>query len=44
MEGLSGVQTERRTVMIDATHLKARHTASRLPLRHSPRRYRAFWL
>ena len=27
MEGLSGAQTERRTVMIDATYLKAHRTA-----------------
>jgi len=30
MEGLSGAQTERRTVMIDATYLKAHRTASSL--------------
>jgi hypothetical protein len=30
MEGLSGAQTERRTVTIDATDLKAHHTASSL--------------
>ncbi|RJT23430.1 IS5 family transposase, partial [Chakrabartia godavariana] len=30
MEGLSGTQTERRTVMIDATYLKAHRTASSL--------------
>ena len=30
MEGLSGAQTERRTVMIDATSLKAHRTASSL--------------
>ena len=30
MEGLSGAQTERRTVMIDATYLKAHRTESSL--------------
>jgi hypothetical protein len=30
MEGLSGAQTERRTVMIDATFHKAHRTASSL--------------
>ncbi len=30
MEGLSSVQTERRTIMIDATYLKAHRTASSL--------------
>jgi transposase len=30
MEGLSGAQAERRTVMIDATYLKAHRTASSL--------------
>jgi len=30
MEGLSGAQAERRTVMIDASHLKAYRTASSL--------------
>jgi transposase len=30
MEGLSGIQAERRTVMIDATYLKAHRTASSL--------------
>ena len=30
MEGLSGAQSERRTVMIDATYLKAHRTASSL--------------
>jgi len=30
MEGLSGAQAERRTVMIDATYLKAYRTASSL--------------
>jgi hypothetical protein len=30
MEGLSGMQTERRTVMIDATYLKAHRTTSSL--------------
>ena len=30
MQGLSGGKAERRTVMIDATYLKARRTASSL--------------
>ncbi len=30
MEGLSGAQTERRTIMIDATYLKDRRMASSL--------------
>ena len=33
MEGLSGAQTERRTVMIDATYLKAHRTASSLAVK-----------
>ena len=37
MEGLSGTQTERRTVMIDATYLKAHRTASRLAVKRAAR-------
>ena len=37
MEGLSGAQTERRTVMIDATYLKAHRTASRLAVKRAAR-------
>jgi transposase len=33
MEGLSGAQTERRTVMIEATYLKAHRTASSLAVK-----------
>ncbi|MDQ1193855.1 transposase [Brevundimonas vesicularis] len=33
MEGLSGAQAERRTVMIDATYLKAHRTASSLAVK-----------
>ena len=33
MEGLSGAQAKRRTVMIDATYLKARRTASSLAVK-----------
>jgi len=33
MEGLSGAQTERRTVMIDATYLKTHRTASSLTVK-----------
>ena len=36
MEGLSGAQTERRTVMIDATYLKAHRTASSLRVKKGP--------
>ena len=36
MEGLSGAQTERRTVMIDATYLKAHRTASSLRVKRGP--------
>jgi len=37
MEGLSGAQTERRTVMIDATYLKAHRTASSLRVKRGRR-------
>lgn len=37
MEGLSGAQTERRTVMIDATYLKAHRTASSLRVKKGSR-------
>ena len=37
MEGLSGAQTERRTVMIDATYLKAHRTASSLRVKRGSR-------
>ena len=37
MEGLSGAQAERRTVMIDATYLKAHRTASSLRVKRGPR-------
>ena len=30
MEGLASEGTDRKTIMIDATYLKAHHTASRL--------------
>ena len=33
MEGLSGAQAERRTLMIDATYLKAHRTASSLAVK-----------
>jgi len=33
MEGLSGAQAERRTVMIDTTYLKAHRTASILAVK-----------
>ncbi len=46
-EGLSGAQTERRTVMIDATYLKAHRTASSLRVKSGrslqPRSGRFFW-